>query len=237
MRFFVICVFVSILALSACGQADEPVAPIDKAVVVELFTSQSCSSCPPADALLKKLAANPKVITLGCHVTYWNHLSWQDTLSLDACTERQRGYDQFFNKGVYTPQMVINGGDALIGSRQKAVEASIAKAAAVKPVFIEMRGQRVSVSLVSDFGKGPYFLTLFGILREHHQDIARGENGGRRIGYTSPVTEVLSLGEWQGDTRGISADLTTEADGVVVLIQDPATWRVVGAGRAYKIKN
>ena len=98
-------------------------------VVVELFTSQSCSSCPPADRNLGKLSENPNVIALGFHVTYWNHLHWEDTLSNEFSTKRQRSYAAAFRNGrVYTPQMVVNGEQEFVGSNGSKVNAALKKA-------------------------------------------------------------------------------------------------------------
>src|SRR5947207_2489410 len=123
----------AIVAFLAGGQPAPAPAPVP--VVVELFTSEGCSSCPPADSLLSKLANEQpvpgvQVIALGMHVTYWDQLGWKDSASLSLATERQRSYSRVFGEDrVYTPQAVIDGRDELVGSDERGVREAIAKAA------------------------------------------------------------------------------------------------------------
>src|SRR6266404_8350655 len=100
--------------MAACAQAQTP--PPDKPVVVELFTSQGCSSCPPADALLGELARRDDVIALGFHISYWDSLGWKDPFSRPQSTERQRVYARLFGGQIYTPQLVVDGTIEMVGS-------------------------------------------------------------------------------------------------------------------------
>jgi len=128
----------SLLALSCGGSAESAPSQAGSGVVVlELFTSQGCSSCPPADALLSKLDADPalmgRVIPLSFHVDYWNHIGWSDPFSSSEWTERQRSYSRALNEDVYTPQLVVGGARAMVGSNEHAVRAAIDAKLAEEP--------------------------------------------------------------------------------------------------------
>ncbi|MCD8526513.1 MAG: DUF1223 domain-containing protein [Alphaproteobacteria bacterium] len=132
-------------------------------VVVELFTSQSCSSCPAADKVLKDIAQRPGVIALGFHVTYWDHLGWKDTLSKSFATERQRNYAaERSSSRVYTPQMVVNGGEEFVGSDKSRLSRAISKASALSTITVDRHPQKLSLSL-PELSGGPYMLWVYGV--------------------------------------------------------------------------
>lgn len=185
----------SFFALSSTAYAD------NTPVVVELFTSQSCSSCPPADRVLGELAEKDNVIALSCNVTYWNHLHWKDTLSRGFCTDRQRDYARIKSKrGPYTPQVVINGDAETVGSRRGQVNKLVDSAKPIQAIEITPDQNAINIAL-PDLSDGDYKLLLFAFDGEHTQSIPSGENRGRTVTYTNPVSDLQNLGRWNGDTQ------------------------------------
>jgi len=207
-------------------------------VVVELFTSQSCSSCPPADAILEELSQHDQVIALGCHVTYWDHLHWKDTLSRNFCTERQRaiaGYNK--SRSVYTPQMVVNGRDEFVGSRRGQAGSSIESASNAKeiaPIILSASADKpITASLPSVRSKKPMTLWVFGTRRAHEQSIASGENRGRTVTYVHAVTYQNDLGSWNGENKNISLPIPKDQniEELVVLAQEDGFGPIHAAGK------
>lgn len=178
-------------------------------VVIELFTSQGCYSCPPADAVLGKLKHRNDVIALSCHVTYWNYLGWRDTFSLRFCDQRQRHYQRSLkgNPGVYTPQMVVNGVLGLVGSRQHRVEKAMALASDYRPLqsigLSQPNNNTLHIQLPQLETNTEQQLWLLGTSGEHHLAIATGENGGKQLHYHNPVATVIDLGRWHGQASGL----------------------------------
>lgn len=224
-------ILASILGISAIN----PATAQDKApVVLELFTSQSCSSCPPADRVLESLAKDESIIALSCNVTYWNHLHWEDTLSQDFCTERQRQYVRELNsRGPYTPQIVINGRHELVGSRGKKVSNIVEKErGAVKSIFIQRNDGQLAINL-PQLPKADYVITLMTYGDDHTQSIPSGENRGRTVSYTNPVTGIKLLGKWDGVAQLLTQEAS--ANNIVILVQkDNAVGEIVAAGQIEK---
>ena len=201
---------VAIVGLSMMGE-EAPVQVISQAkadgpVVVELFTSQSCSSCPPADALLGELAKHDNVIALGCHVTYWDHLNWRDTLSRKFCTDRQRAYARHMGASqVYTPQMVVNGAHQFIGSNRTEATRAIASST-VQSIKLERRDDSTLTATLPALTGGPSLQTLW-LMRthaDHTQAIKSGENRGKTITYVNSVETLEQLGTWSGTAQTLS---------------------------------
>jgi hypothetical protein len=192
------------LVLLAILLAAAPAAaqPAHRPIVVELFTSQGCSSCPPADAFLAELArSRADLLPLGFHVTYWNGLGWRDPFSLDAATARQRHYAALFAAdGVYTPQMVVDGRRDVVGSDRATVLAAIRAAADAASAGPELRLARANgaVTLDAGAGQGRATLWLIGFDREHRTAIGRGENGGRTLLEANIVRAIAEAGVWTG---------------------------------------
>ena len=192
-------------------------------VVVELFTSQGCNSCPPADAVLAELTKRPDVLPLSFHVTYWDRLGWPDTFGLTASTERQRVYaGALGNDGLYTPQMVIDGRIDVVGSqRQRVLEAIDLLASNTAPAIpIAIEGSRLQL------GAGhpdPATVWLFAVDEREDVKVARGENRGRTLPYHNIVREVTELGLWSGDALALTLPLDRLAadgrDGAAILVQ------------------
>ncbi len=196
----------AVAGMAAAAPGAAPVGgPAGRPVVVELFTSQGCSSCPPADALLRVLARERgDVLALAFHVTYWDRLGWPDRFALAEATARQRGYAGISGVGgVYTPQMVVDGVSDVVGSDRPRVLAAIARAAeragAGLAVGVGYEGDRVLVTLGDGPGAGR--VVLVGFDPEHRTAVGRGENAGRVLVEANIVRSVVGLGEWSGVAR------------------------------------
>jgi hypothetical protein len=173
-------------------------------VVVELFTSQGCSDCPPADALLRHIkATDPGVLALDLHVTYWDSAVWTDPFSLQAATDLQSRYASLRGSGeVYTPEAVVDGRAQFVGSDKVTMAAAIARAQAAiasddaTPVSVSASNGRVSVHVGS--GTGIATVWLFGFDPERSTKVRGGENGGTTLTEVNVVRSVTRLGSWNG---------------------------------------
>lgn len=182
--------------------ADEAKPPLG---VVELFTSQGCSSCPPADDVLADLARSGNAIALGYHVNYWDYLGWKDTFGSTENTARQNDYGKSFGiRSVYTPQAVINGRTHVNGADRGAVSGALKNMArSGKGLNIGINVTRSGESVMIDtqgarngVGNAHLVLVYFDPVREIV--IERGENKGRTIDYVNPVTDFQTVGIWHG---------------------------------------
>jgi hypothetical protein len=204
----------------------------ERPVVVELFTSQGCSSCPPANAFLNEMSkGRSDVLPLAFHVTYWDRLGWKDPFSLEAATERQDRYGHRFGDGSYTPEMVVDGSVGLVGSDRDEVNAAIAKARqnqrAAPNVSVGRNGENVAIRIGSGNGNGK--VLLIGFDHEHTTKIGRGENGGRTLAESNVVRSIRSVGDWSGKPIEINEHFP-EGQDVAVVVE---SWdgKIVGAGR------
>ena len=218
-------------ALVLMGFAGQPAASQAPKVVVELFTSQGCSSCPPADQLIGELAGRPDVIALSLPVDYWDYLGWKDTLAQSAFTARQKAYARArSDRQVYTPQMIVNGIQPCVGSDRARIERSIRTATAglaslpVTVAAVERDG--VVTVTVSEAAQSvtpqKAEVWLLPVLRSHMVSINRGENRGRAVTYANVVRAMNRISEWNGGAAQyrIPASLARrDADGYVVLLQ------------------
>jgi hypothetical protein len=201
--------------------------------VVELFTSQGCSSCPPADRIIGELANDPSIIALSMPIDYWDYLGWKDTLADSRFSARQKAYSQMRgDRDVYTPQVVVNGSVHVIGSDRAGIESAIGntkRADGVMSVPVEMSisGKQIKVS-VAAAGEGPAPMHgevwICSVSREIPISIRRGENSGREIIYHNVVRNLLKVGDWNGSPGSWTVPLENiSRDGVdaaVVYIQD-----------------
>jgi hypothetical protein len=206
--------------LLGLGLVAGPAVTAARPVVVELFTSQGCSSCPPADALLRQLARREDVLALGFHISYWDRLGWKDPLSSPAATARQRSYARRFNDGrVYTPEMVIDGTRDVVGSDRAAVLAALAAArpAAIAPV--SFAADRRSVAIGSGPGNGAVLLVRFVQRRSTH--VAAGENSGRVLDDVDGVESLTRLAAWDGSPLHFAVEPPAPGEGLAVLVQAP----------------
>lgn len=206
-------------------------------VVVELFTSQSCSSCPPADKLLNEIANRKDIIALSCHVTYWNELDWRDTLSQQGCTQRQYDYAERLEQGrAYTPNMVVNGRNSFVGSNRSSLNEAIKQAQREYPlstIGITAGKNGVTAAFPKRTGtSGPYRVILFTYKPDQTVAIASGENDGAVITYAHAVTHIETLKDWDGTagTRSLPLALDDKGQGVVVIAQSAPDGPIIAAG-------
>ena len=202
-------------------------------MVVELFTSQGCSSCPPADALVAELArTRPDLLPLTFHVTYWNSLGWQDPFSFQAATDRQRAYvAEAISPEVYTPAMVVDGVQDVVGSDRLAVQAALARAEAHRQVAASLSVTRTGSGLTIAVGAGSGHATvlLLGYDRRHETRVGRGENSGRTLVEANIVRSMTVAGQWSGKPIQIASALPA-GDNAAVLLQSE-DGRILGAAR------
>lgn len=189
-------------------------------VVVELFTSQGCSSCPPADAFLAELAGRDGVLALGFHISYWDRLGWKDPLSSQGSTDRQKAYARHFNGGqVYTPQMVVDGTEEMVGSDRSAVLAALAMAHPQAIAPVRFAADRRSVAIGAGTGNGAIVLVRF--VRHRTTEVAAGENAGREATDANGVTKLTTLGHWDGSRAEFPIEPPAAGEGLAILVQAP----------------
>jgi hypothetical protein len=241
----VVAVIASAFVASACPAFPAAADPQTRAVV-ELFTSQGCSSCPTADRLLKDLSADPTVIALSLPIDYWDYLGWKDTLADARNTARQKGYSKARgDRTVYTPQLVINGVAQAPGSDKAAVETALARShpdarVLSVPVELALTGETVTVTTPAAAGDAMTAeVWLCPLTRAVQVEIGRGENRGRTVTYTNVVRGWIKLGEWTGAAKTFELkrqDVKADgADAFAVLVQKGAIdmpGAVVGAAFA-----
>jgi hypothetical protein len=207
----------AVLAATTTRHAAAAPAP----VVVELFTSQGCNSCPPADAYLTELTRQPGIIALAYHVDYWNQLGWKDPFSNPASTARQRAYARALGlKTIYTPQMVINGRYDTVGSDRSQVAAAIAVAAADNaaiPLSLTLEGDALAVQIGAGTGQGRAWLVSYDL--RHETRVRAGENAGRTLVNMNIVHGLEELGSWSGAPLTFRRDPPPPDTGVAVLLQ------------------
>jgi hypothetical protein len=216
--------FALVTLLAATARAQE------SPVVVELFTSQGCSSCPPADAFLTDLARQRHdVLPLAFHVTYWDYLGWRDPYSLDAATARQRDYASHLGEGgIYTPQMVVDGTTGFVGSNRTEGLRAIA-AAGPKPVPVSVRRDGEALLITIGAGAGQARVLLAGFDPSHQTPIGRGENGGRTLLESNVVRSLTAIGGWNGSSVTIRHPAPLGEDAAVLLQTEDG--RILGAAR------
>lgn len=227
----------SLLALAAssvmCSVASAA-QPIDP-VLVELFTSQGCSSCPPADALAAKLATDPNNIVLTFNVDYWDHLGWRDTLAKPEYSQRQYDYANIRGDGsVYTPQMIVNGNSHVVGSNKNEVQKHLAagrKKFEVAP-SIQLTEKSIEIEIPSSSFKGDATLWLMAVQTKVTQKIERGENAGKDINYTNVVRNLVPAAMWNGQSYKGSwmrdSVMTNGATKLVAVLQHQKLGQVIG---------
>jgi hypothetical protein len=226
------------LLVATVALASGPSAAGEPLTVVELFTSQGCSSCPPADALVGELAERDDVLALSEHVDYWDYLGWRDPFALPATTRRQRDYARRLGLGyVYTPQMVIQGDSQVTGSDRAAVLNHLDKPAPGNPLAVDIR-RAGEGRIVITVGEAPtseeaaVWLVLFD--KEHTTRVNRGENRGREVRNYNVVRSLTRVGSWNGEAATITASMPETGgvgDGCAVIVQAQNTGRILGAAR------
>lgn len=231
------------LVLAALGVPSAKAEDAKAPAVVELFTSQGCSSCPAADEILGKLASRSDIVALSLPVDYWDYLGWRDTLADHAFTERQRAYAAARGDGqVYTPQVVVNGMVHAVGSRLADIEEALASSrerlkSASTTLTLADGGQ----DLVVDVGAAPAGTTvtdgrilLAVTAAQIPVEIVRGENRGRTITYYNVVRKLSEIGRWSGVAQSLripKTEMPAGSDGCVVLLQEGSAGPILAAAR------
>ncbi|MFP4239449.1 DUF1223 domain-containing protein [Rhodosalinus sp.] len=207
----------------------------ERGVVVELFTSQGCSACPPADELLADLAEREGVIALALHVDYWDYIGWKDSFAQPRFTQRQKAYARAnHDRSVFTPQIIVGGQDRVMGAKaMKVMDLIAAHAQTPQPVSLSLvRDEgRLTVALSAERAMGPADVQLVRYRPSSNVHIKRGENAGRTFDYANVVTDWKVLGRWDGQAP---LRLRVEAEGdspVVVIVQEAGHGRVLAAAR------
>ena len=234
-------------AAAAGGGQAQAQGVFEKPVVIELFTSQGCSSCPPADRLLAKLARQPNVIALSFSVDYWDYIGWKDTFASPAYTARQKGYAAARGDGhVYTPQAIVNGLAHVVGSDYSAIRSAARQLYGRKGALqVAIATRQRNGALICDVGAGQARapqragLWLYRILSARDVQIGRGENRGRKVTYVNIVRSVQKIGEWTGKAARFEipdAELKKDgAEGWVLMLQVGQPHRprsILGAAKA-----
>lgn len=235
-RIFI--VFVGMVLLG-----DELQAKSVRPIVVELFTSQSCYSCPPAELFLGELSKSNSLVTLEFHVDYWNNLihgssgKWRDKFSSPEASQRQRNYNKNIRGSprVYTPQMVIDGTTEIIGINTKGVRSIIGRARLKKTPYIEMiiSGKKRNKFSFSAFGPEiePTTIWFIRYIKSHTTDVLAGENKGKKLTNYNIVQEVRRLSDWAGERMSleISVNQIDDNQGCVIIVQNENLGPILGA--------
>ena len=211
--------------------------------VLELFTSQGCSSCPAADALFVEMARDPGLMVLTFPVDYWDYLGWKDTLAQPAFSQRQRAYAKMRGDGqIYTPQAVIDGATHAVGSDRRALEDAMAahRQAGPLPLDVTVRAERDQFLVIVKGAAASGSIWVLPIAASRHVAVQRGENKGREIAYANVVRGMMRVGDWRGEPMSLSLPKTlvrhADADGFVVLVQgdEGKIGRILGAAEGPK---
>ena len=233
MKTFVLATVACLAAIAAPAFADSP-------IVLELFTSQSCSSCPPADALLQSLSTDPRLLPLSFHVTYWDGPDWRDAFSLAGSTDRQKSYEAWLKQNnVYTPELVVDGTSGMVGSNRSEVAAAIEAARA--------RPKPVTVSMTPSADRRHLSITFAGAKPGAAKDaeiwlvtfspkavtaVNGGENSGSQLTSINNVTDIKLLARsGAASLAPLQIDLPADpAENYAVLVQSAETGVIIGAG-------
>ncbi|MEL6476284.1 MAG: DUF1223 domain-containing protein [Pseudomonadota bacterium] len=227
----------ALIAVSAwAGFGAVPHASAQPVVVVELFTSQGCYSCPPADEVLGKLAEYDDIVALSMHVDYWDYLGWRDTFAQRGFTERQYSYrNSMGERVVYTPQMIIQGVSPVTGSRGMSVKDAISQVRATpETAVLSIRetgtGLKGTISPQSGAGEATLFMAKY--TRSQTVDIARGENGGKTLTYHNVVDMLSPLGTWSGrEAREVDLPSPAQGEGIAIWLQKGRTGAILAAAK------
>ncbi|MER8804611.1 DUF1223 domain-containing protein [Mesorhizobium sp. M0998] len=198
--------------------------------VVELFTSQGCSSCPPANANLIKVKDRPGVLALSFNVTYWDYLGWKDTFGKEEFTQRQVRYEPSLGRsGPFTPQVVVNGRADAVGARPGEIEQLISSGGHADGPSLSLAGGKVSIGAGPvPGGKADVWLVRYGkgIVEV---PVARGENTGRTLPHANVVHSLTRLGSWTGDATALPLPAATGGLSTAVLVQVPGGGPILAA--------
>lgn len=203
--------------------------------VVELYTSQGCSSCPPADAYLGELASRPGILALSFHVDYWDYIGWKDPYADPRHSKRQRAFaTQFSQRYVYTPQMIVHGAYQVVGSKKPDVEKAIDQVAGLVRVPLKLTRSNgtytVDIAAAASH-KNVRVISVF-YDSKHQTAVKRGENAGRKITNYNVVRELSEIAIWNGEAQTITFKKSDAGgDKCAVLLQSSTTGQIIGAAR------
>lgn len=224
--------FLTALALAATAAA-AALAPAAGAVevrvnpvaVMELFTSQGCSSCPPADAMFERAGKRKDIVALAYHVDYWDYIGWPDSFGSADWSDLQRRYAKSWGSArVYTPQLIVNGVEGVVGSRQNEIDQALAAARLPVPVMISQDGDVLNVAIEGKAGLSDAIVWLVTFRDRASVTIERGENQGREITYTQIVTGRQVLAMWEAGSGAhfklpLDEVMKGESNGAAILVQ------------------
>lgn len=215
----------AIVVACCCGLGAAGTAPAPTTGVLELFTSQGCSSCPPADALLATIARRPDIVAVSLPVDYWDYIGWKDTLASNGFGARQKGYAAAHGEShVYTPQVIVDGLAGVVGSNREAIEAAVAAVrgrdgALSLPLRLSHADGRLVIDVAGGEG-GPADVLALRVTASQTVHIGRGENAGRTVTYTNVVRAIDKVGLWTGETATFTLpEAGAENEGYIVLLQ------------------
>jgi hypothetical protein len=215
----------TVLALILSGSVAAESVRLNPKAVVELFTSQGCSSCPPADALLTSLAERDDVLALAYHVDYWDYIGWEDTFGDKDFSDRQRGYAKSWGSSrIFTPQMVINGAEGVVGSKRDDVHDAVASAQLPLAVSLTAYDDMLKLQVPADAALEDASIWLIRYLDRADVAIEKGENAGKSMVYTQVVVDRQIVGMWEA---GAGAEIKLPLDqfdagangGIAILVQ------------------
>jgi hypothetical protein len=222
-----LCLTAGVALVGTAVQADEASRP----VVIELFTAQGCSSCPPADAYLGQLSERPGVLALAFHVDYWDSSGWRDRFELRQAVERQNVYVRNFRRpSAFTPQFVIDGRKDAIDT--PTIVQALSEPRVAVPVTLAVDAGQVVVDVGEKQGERASDVVLVTYLRHAETSVRRGENSGKSLEEFNIVRSIRTLGEWKGAAANYkvsASSLPSDATDVAVLVQTHGEGPIVGA--------
>jgi len=202
-------------------------------LVIELFTSQGCSSCPAAEALLGDFVDNPDALILAFHVDYWDDLGWHDPFALSVSTQRQQRYAQALKRSsVFTPQSIVDGQISLVGSDRRGLKTALKAQRDGIPITLTKSDTVLSIALPESESSAPFDVNLVTYQKEAATPVRRGENAGRTLKEYNIVRKFQKLTSWNGHATRLDVPLTKLGDGanhVAVIIQQVNQGAIVGA--------
>lgn len=226
--------FLTVALLAVGANIAQPAQADQRPVVVELFTSQGCSSCPPADAILSELRERDDVIAIALHVDYWDYIGWKDEFGDPVHVDRQRAYaSQAGRRSIYTPQMIVNGLTDIVGAKPMILSKAIAKYKEM-PARMQLQVQRGQGQIqiegtVPSGAVRPMEIHVVSITPSHTSKITRGENRSKTFEYTNIAHDWTVIGNWDGQSPlSLSAKVAGD-DPVVVLVQEAQAGPIVAA--------
>lgn len=244
LRRSVLTIAVPVIALIASAGGDaraqgKPAQPIE--AVLELFTSQGCSSCPAADALFESYTKRPNLLALSFPIDIWDKLGWTDTLANPKFSKRQKIYAKMRTDGrIYTPQLVMNGGPHVVGSDRDAIEGELVRTVAQsKPLWVPITAARNADVITVDVGEqtaAPVAEATLWLISYDHRitvEINSGENAGKSVTYSNVVREIAPVGMWNGQKATLRLPVAVAGDGKTssgaVILQRGGNGRIIGA--------